>query len=392
MEQERIDKQLEWLDEQRRNDADKITSLTDKLSVVEDLLNKQDRQIKELSSEVARLTSISHQLHQYDDAHSKQREEFAIQLKQIESSHKEREKHIEQLHQIDQEEFSKNISEIRTELMVIETVQQSLESRQREEIRLSRELDKQEKRIDVLNEKEEEVSRTLHTIDESRKLDSRRIADLQTESTDLRIKIDTLRGEHDAIEDRVRRNEARITEAVSSEVNREEAQTIWLEKQEIRWLKFEKDWKNMEDQYTEFQQKAEEVDERMLQYDENYRAMQQTRTELDKLMEKLERRISEISEMHRIAEDRMRQEWTSFQADDQKRWNTYKLSNDEQWREHNRNHEKLLQEVQALRENVDESLRILAKMTEQSQRRVLELFAAVKEWAAEVESKTKEIR
>ena len=45
--------------------------------------------------------------------------------------------------------------------------------------------------------------------------------------------------------------------------------------------------------------------------------------------------------MQRLMEDRSRQEWVSFKADDQKRWSNYLLSSDESTREINRHFEKL---------------------------------------------------
>jgi hypothetical protein len=46
-------------------------------------------------------------------------------------------------------------------------------------------------------------------------------------------------------------------------------------------------------------------------------------------VQKFERRINEISEMQRLSEDRFRQEWVTFKADDQKRWTSFSLSQDE---------------------------------------------------------------
>jgi phage-related tail protein len=37
--------------------------------------------------------------------------------------------------------------------------------------------------------------------------------------------------------------------------------------------------------------------------------------------------------MQRLAEDRLRQEWISFKADDQKRWTGYSLSSEESFRD-----------------------------------------------------------
>ncbi len=47
------------------------------------------------------------------------------------------------------------------------------------------------------------------------------------------------------------------------------------------------------------------------------------------ISQKIERRVHEIVEMQRLAEDRLRQEWVTFKADDQKRWTGYGLTQDE---------------------------------------------------------------
>jgi len=49
----------------------------------------------------------------------------------------------------------------------------------------------------------------------------------------------------------------------------------------------------------------------------------------EEITQKYERRINEITEMQRLAEDRFRQEWVTFRADDQKRWTSYTLTQDE---------------------------------------------------------------
>jgi hypothetical protein len=53
----------------------------------------------------------------------------------------------------------------------------------------------------------------------------------------------------------------------------------------------------------------------------------------EEITQRFDRRINEITEMQRLTEDRFRQEWVSFKADDQKRWTNYSLVQEEQQRE-----------------------------------------------------------
>jgi chromosome segregation ATPase len=389
MKPEQIEKQVTWLDEQRRKDSESITSLKDRLSAFEDSVKMLENQIRNLSSDVARLSAQAAQIQQFNDALTKQREDFFRQLASQNDAHAKREKHLETLRKKDYEEITKSMAEFREEIGRIEEFEQSIDTRKHEELRIVRSMDEVEKRLESLELSEEGQSRTLLSMDEARKIDTKRIVELHTELDSLRLRLDTLQGGQDAGEDRIRRNESRLSELAANESIRTEAQNIWMEKQELRLLAFEKEWKNWQKRFEAFEQQANGVDERLLRYDENYRSMKQTREELSQMLERLERRIKEVSEMHRISEDRMRQEWTNFHADDQKRWNTYKLTSDEQWRDHQRMHEKSREEMDLIQENLADSMTAIDRISKADLRRIMDLFAAVKEWAAEAEAASK---
>jgi chromosome segregation ATPase len=194
------------------------------------------------------------------------------------------------------------------------------------------------------------------------------------------------------VEDRLRRVEGNVENVANTLESRGEIYSLWEEKQELRMVEFEKKWREWHTEFEDFQQKAEDVDERIIKYDENYRALSQTRADLDKIIEKLERRISEISEMQRFNEERIKQEWTSYQADDQKRWNTYKLTNDELWRDHTRIHEKITHELHAISERLDDGILAIEELGENSQQRVMDLFTTVSNWAESIDKKVSEMR
>jgi chromosome segregation ATPase len=392
MKPDQFEKRLDWLDEQRRKDADLINHLERRLGEALESLGKQEKQIKEISSEVTRLSAVASRIQHFDDALGKQRDDFSKKVMDIENIYAEKLRHYDDLRRKDYEELSKNSSEMRMKQNEFDKVKDSIETRKHEEIRISHELGEIEEKVETIRAKSEENTRGLHTMEEARKLDTKRMADLQSESTELRLKIDTIRGKQDSIEDRLRRSETQIDDIAMSEASRRELTTMWEEKQELRLVGFEKQWKEWQAAFDKFQKKAAELDEKVLKYDENYRALTKARSELDKLIERLERRITEISEMQRIGEERLKQEWTNFQADQQKGWNTYKLTNDEMWRDHSRTHDKMVEELQVINEKLTEGLEVLEDLSEKSQSRVMDLLNTFKVWADEMEKRVGEIR
>jgi chromosome segregation ATPase len=392
MEEKQLEKRLTWLDDQRRKDAEVIRQLTERLAQAEEQSTKHTKLIQDLSGEIARNASLVARVSQFDDALSKQREEVSRQLDLSSSRQSEREKYLDQKRRSDRDDLMKKITEIQAGMSQINELFDSLEMRKHEEIRLSHGLDKIENSIKDFEEKDGDFERAIKSVEDSRNLDARRVADIQTESTELRVKIDALRGLQDAAEDRTRRLESRLGEFAQSENERRESQTLWEEKHELRFSGFERDWKDWEERFEEFSRKSESVDERMVQYDETHRAMRQTRNELSSAHERLERRITEISEMQRLAEDRIKQEWTIFLANDQKRWNTYKLTYDEQWREHNRSHDKLPSEIESFKTSIDELRQEIEEDRRSYQERVSDLLVLIREWAIDTEPKVSEIR
>lgn len=388
MKPEQIEKRLSWLDEQHRKDSETIHRLTERLTVTEENLSKQSQQFQEISSEVARLAGMTARIHKVDEAISKHRQEISRQLGEAEKRRTKKEKTLDDLRKGDHRTLATQIEKLRDEIQVIDEIQQTLDNRREEEIRISRNIDTLEKQLEDFIAKDEGRARSIISIEEGRKRDGRRMGEMQAYTSDLRMKVDNLQGGLDTNEDRIRRLDVQLSDLTANESERREIQSLWIEQQNLKLVEFERSWKEWENRFGQFEKRATDLDERMLSYEETYRALKQTRLELDEMLERLERRINEITEMQRLAEDRLKQEWSGFQSDDQKRWNTYKLTIDEHWREHDRMHEKYDPELEIIRENADEALRLIGEIKEMDQQRMLEIYDVLRVWATEVERRT----
>jgi hypothetical protein len=105
----------------------------------------------------------------------------------------------------------------------------------------------------------------------------------------------------------------------------------------------------------------------------------------DELIQRVERRINEITEIQRLAEERFRQEWVTFKADDQKRWTNYTLTQEEQRNESIRGLEKLAEQVAPLEDSMQELQDSIQQLIEQIEKRLHGLLALAHEWVSEYE-------
>jgi predicted nucleic acid-binding Zn-ribbon protein len=334
---------------------------------------------------VARLAALASRINQFDETLTKHRQEVSRQLEGFEDRRMERERAFEDMRRTDQQSLANQMEEAKDAIHQLDELKMLIQHRKEEETRISLEITELSDKIDKMKKLDEDRSRSMISIQEGRKQDGKRLGDVQAELTELRKKSDTIRGSLDSVEDRTRRLEVKTSEISAAENERRESLNLWMEQQGLKIVGFEKGWKDWETRFDTFEDRAQELDERMQSYEETYRALKQMRTDLDELMDRLERRINEVSEMQRLAEDRLKQEWATAQADDQKRWNTYKLTSDEQWREHDRLHEKMGTQIKVLDENSSEAIRIAVQMRENDKNRMAEIMAMIRDWSADME-------
>lgn len=387
MEARQIEKKITWLDEQRRKDVESLEKIEDRIARLEEALASRSEQFKSLSSDVTRLSALSSRINQFDDSLHKHRQEITRHLDDIDTQRGERDKLAEQLRKGEQEDIARRIGELHAELKGLPEIKLALDARKEDEVRLMREIDSLDKKIDDLVKSAQDTQRGLKAAEESRKLDGKRLTELQGETSELRRKFDTSQGSMDAVEDRIRRLETRIGELGTGESERKETLTAWTENQERKLVDFERGWREWETRFDEFAEQAQQLDDRMKTYEETYRGIKQLNKGMEDVIERLDRRINEITEMQRLAEDRTKQEWSGFRADDQKRWNTYKLTYDEQWREQTRQHEKINKQLDGLQASLAEAMAGIGSLSETQTRRVMDLLGLIRDWVDALETR-----
>jgi chromosome segregation ATPase len=388
---EQLEKRLEWLDENRRNEAESLARMRERVEALVESQAKNAGQLRELASELTRLSALASRISQFDDALAKHRMEVSRHLEQSEKRRSEKEANLEDMRKRDQASTAKDIAGLRTSIDRVDELDQSLATRREEEIRLTRTLKDVGERLSDLSSREEEHARGIASFEEGRRQDARRVSNLEDGLVDLGARVDGLHGAVDSAGDRIRRLEIQLTDLLTTETERSEGQEVFLQQQGVKMAEFERTLKDWRESILSFEAREVRLDEQARVFDEALRSLKQARADLDAMLERLERRISEISEIQRLAEDRMRQEWSAFQADDQKRWSGYKLTFDEHWREHDRLHDRMAHTIETQGESLLEATNGLADLTAVDRQRLMDLLALVREWASELERRSEEV-
>ena len=385
MDFEQIVKRLQWLDEEHRKDKAAIIELEERIAAFEGNIDTVAKQIKPLEKNIAALTPNSARIDQFEVIVAKQREEMKAALGDLEKKYLKREKDLIAQHQKDLEPFNKEIDKLKKSLTEIPPIKRDLKSRATEETRLHDAIKALRPPIDEAKRAAEEASRVQRVFDENRKQDMKRIADLQGELTALRKRIDDTRTVADSSVDSYKHWESRIKELMVSENDRKAAQKDFIEKQSIAQLDRERAYKEWNNSYTEFQKQTEKLDSQTQALEDTLRSAKRAQETYNELNTKLERRINEVTEMQRLAEDRLRQEWVTFRADDQKRWTGYTLSQDESGKDAKKSIQKLEERIAKLDESFQVTQDQLEQTTDATEQQLQELMNVAHEWLSAYE-------
>jgi len=382
VELEQIYKQVEWLDDERRKDKTAIGSLEERLTALEGNLIPLPNQIKDLGSEITRLTALLARMDHFDEALLQQRIETKQRIEEIERDYKKRLEESERLRRVELRSLDTGLAELRKELEALPELRRGLKARVDEEGRLAKMIDEVRGRIENIRRSEEEYTRSFRLLDDGRRQDSKRLADLQGETAAIRKRVDEQRGQYELVNSAMRKLETRLGEMVSVEAERREAQAKFLETQALRQVERDRIWKEWAARFEEIENETADIETNIQALDATHRAVKHSQEVVEELSQKVERRINEITEIQRLAEERFRQEWVTFKADDQKRWTNYTLTLEEQRNETARQFERLIERVTHLEDNAQEIQDLIAQMREQSEKRLQSLLAMAHEWVA----------
>lgn len=388
MEPEQILKQIDWLDEERRKDKTRISQLEERLTALEGNVYPLPNQIKELGSDLTRHDTLFSRMDHFDETLLQQRVESKQYFEELEKQFKQRMEDAEKVRRVELRSLETSLAELRKELEPIPELKRGLKARVEEESRLAKLIDEVRARIDTVRRSEEEYTRTYRLLDDGRRQDAKKLSDTQGEIAALRKRVDEQRGYIELHTNNLKKLETRLNELGVVETERREAMQTFIENQTLLQVERERLWKEWQARFETIEKQTANVESSLATLEATHRAVKRSQQVVDELAQKVERRINEVAEIQRLSEERFRQEWVTFKADDQKRWTNYTLTLEEQRSENLRQYDKLAERVTHLEDSIQEIQDMIHLMTEQTEKRLQSLLAVAHEWVTAYERST----
>lgn len=379
MEFEQIVKRLEWLDKQQREHADTLSTMDARMTSSESSVGIFSKQVKTLSKQVTEITPAAKRVEQFEAMFTKQRNDIVKLIEEKEKARALADKESAKRIQSELSDLNKTIAQLKTD-NDIPGLKKQLKERTDEIQRILNNMTDLRGRVDESIRAKDDMMYSLKAMEETRKNDLKRVTDVQAEITSTRKRVEESREKATLNADSIRNIENRFTDLIASEQERKQSQMNFLEQQAVAQIDRDRAWKEWKEKYDTFQKEAAGFDAHIKELDDALRGAKKAQDTYLELNTKLERRISEVTEMQRLAEDRIRQEWVSFKADDQKRWTGYSLSAEESFREIRKDVQKIDGRMTSFEETAQVLKDQMHQTTDTTEKQLQELMNVVHEW------------
>lgn len=376
---EQLEKRVEWLDNERRNDKTALASLQNRLTGLETENIALRKQLKEMEMEISGLQNQFSSLDKYDNRIERLNIDLTKQVRDVNERAEMNLNEAVKRVKLDIEANRRSLSEVVQLSEQLESVRNDQKSAKLEDSRLARLIEELKQKVLEVSRFDEEYRRSQHLLEENYRQENKRLTDMQGELAALRKRVEETRSRFDVFSDSFRSLDTRITELLTYEKDRRDAQAIFIEKVNNSLVDKEKSFRIWENRF-------EEIDRINLALSTQFEALEASKKAVDKsitgaeeVIERFERRINEISEIQRLNDERFRQEWNSFKGDDLKRWTNYLLGQEEQLRVLSQRLGSAQEELEALKDSSQKSRDDFDKLTRETYRYVQAILGAHQE-------------
>ncbi len=375
---EQLEKRLDWLDNERRNDKTIIATLQGKLENMGTENAALRIRLSDIESDITRLNTLMARLEQYDLDINRIKKDIDQKLQGFKTSLQEKERQADK-NQKRLETIHANLTEIDKKVQAVKEIKETLEVRNEKDLLLEKQIEELKSQVKDTENFNEDYKRSLHLVEENRRQDAKRLTDIQGEVAAVRKREDETRGKQDLISDNMRKLDNRIKDLLEAESERQESQTEFIEKINLAQVERDQVFKEWEDRFNKMEQINTGLEKELSDLENTHRSVKQSQANLDEVTQRFERRVNEITEIQRLNEERFRQEWTTFKSDDQKRWSNYTLTQEEQHREMNRNLENLGSRISTLEDLLEDMKDNIQQIGNDDLKRMQALLSSLRE-------------
>ncbi len=352
MEINQIASMIEWLDEERRRDKALIATLEERVAQQSNSVDSMQRRVDTVETDQALIKQEALPAKREHDIIDQVRHDMEQMLENAEARRLTAEREAERRLELQRENIQRAVAELSEKADRLERQLANISDIQTEGDRLANAMRLINQEVDDLTKKLEGPDRRLSFLEEQRRTDARRLAEIESEMPEVKKSVDNQLPKLALLEELAVRNERRIQDFNNADRERRDQIQQFIDQQQLMVQQRDQQLADLTKRFGVHDEELQKNIERFEVWAGAYREMKRIVDDFNRIGDRLERRIGEASEMQRLSEERFREEWNDWRDEDQKRWKQLTLSSDEVWRNHDREFANFIRRIDSLEETI----------------------------------------
>jgi chromosome segregation ATPase len=349
-----LNNRLEWFDEERRKNGKRLSELERQVSQQKRVIDGQESVIKELesrlsttASQLARIAQVDEQLQQFKD-------ELVKLIEQYDERRVLGQDEIEKVRRLEHETYQREFSDIRKELIPIKPLQEEMEHRVAEEIRLSSLIGNVQGRFAKIDGDLEDKNRELGFLEEAASANTHALGKLESGFIERIKRIEAMEQRIDGASYGLTRTQATVQELTDATAELKLSVGQWTEN--IQTGEFERDHKvnNWKRTMEEHQESMDRYAGDWVKFSEQYKVSKMAMQTMEEWQRQMETRQNETMELTRIEANRMKTLWDSFISENEKQRKNFEVDQDQRWTGAQRREKQILEQIYELSQTLEQ--------------------------------------
>ena len=324
---------VNWLDEEHRRDRAEIARLQQRIEAQSADVIEQARRIQELEGRLAQTQGQLVRFNQIEASITNTKQELTGLVERDAEARSGMQRELERSRLGDREVLSREISEVRRELPRIGRLEEALEVRAVEDVRLSELIMGVRNQIGGLAKEIEERTRQIPFLAEQRTSDTKRIAQLQQETVELFKRTEAIAGRIPVLEETLRKGLGENEKLPPMIEQLREQQAGFMEKVRSTIVDREQIITRWQETIEEQKSLVAQAYERLQSYAQQIEMSRRAVNEMQDFKDLVLREHSQVQELQRLAEERIRREMDEFREDFEKKRRKGELRHEHLWTE-----------------------------------------------------------
>ena len=346
MELSQLEQMVRFLDEERKKDKATIAQLQERTEQQRLTLDAQAKDINDLERQLTVMETDLRQTEEFPGLLERARRDLNTEIESLKDEVRRQQTEFERVRRSDMENLTQQMAEMEKRLRTLSRHDEALEARAEGERQLQARVQAIGNELADLTKRTEDRLQSLIYLEEQRRADARRLADIEGDLTPIQKKTENLNAKIVRLEDSLRRLPARVDEAM--QVARSYDEKI----EQLRVADFQREQRIQ--QVNELADEIQEEMTRLVKQTQKYTLLfnksKQALDALDAFQNRLEKRQNEIAEMQRLNEERLRRQWEEWQADFARDWQKRLVTEEDRWRRQDLNNQKTAEHLAELDE------------------------------------------